>query len=325
MSSKKVLKFLCTSCIIIFFVLLFKNTNFNVLVREIQEIKPKIIVQLIALQIITQLLLGIQWHRIANKITIKTSFFDMFYILSSGNVIEAITPGAKIGGEATRLYYLKKELKVDTNQAINIILIQKCISMSVLFTLCIVSFMYISTNLNFAIGNRVVICVISILLILMLICLLFFADNISKICSKSEKKYLKKIVKFAENYAKSTKMISLSEWILQFFISTLVWVLFPFKMVILAESMRIGMSHEIIVAITMTSYMIGMLPITPGGIGTFEGTMISIFTLLPVCNEEAFTATIVFRLITFWFVLIFSSIYVLIYKRRKSIGNKRKS
>ncbi len=317
MNRKKILQIIGYLLIIVLFIYLILNTDFKELFSTLKQVSIFIVILLVVLQIITQLLLGLQWNRISKKIINKSSFKKIFYILSTGSVIEALTPGAKVGGEVTRLYYLKKELNANTEQSANIILIQKSISMSVLFTICLISFLYltqtISINLN--LFTQILINITCLLLIVLLISFLFFSKQLSNLLNKSNKKIIIKINKFITSYSNATLLINKKEWIIQFLISTLVWVLFPIKLLILAYSLNIELNFFILIAITMTSYMIGMLPITPGGIGTFEGTMISLFSIVSIPNAISTTVTITFRIITFWFVMIFSTIYVTIYRR----------
>lgn len=327
MNRKKILQIIGYILVLILFVVLFINTDFKEIINTLKQTSIFVIILLIALQVLTQLLLGLQWHKITKNVLGHSKFHKIFYILSTGSVIEAITPGAKIGGEVTRLYYLKKELNADTEQSTSIILIQKSISMSVLFTICLISFLYLcrAISVNLSLLVQVLINIVCLILIILLIYFLFFSKNLSNILSKSNNKLITKINKYVTSYSNSTLLISKKEWIIQFSISILVWVLFPLKMAILAYSLGINVSFFITIAITMSSYMIGMLPLTPGGIGTFEGTMISLFSLISINTAVSSTITIVFRIITFWFVMLLSTVFVTIYKGRCKNGQDQKT
>ncbi len=318
MKRKKILQILGYILVAVLFIILLINTDFKELVTNIKQVSIWIVLILILLQIITQLLLGIQWNRISKSILSEGNFYKMFYILSTGNVVEAITPGAKIGGEVTRLFYLKSELNASTLDATNIIVIQKSISMSVLFSICLISFIYLSTKISLGLSlfAQIIIYISCALLIILLISFLFGSSKLSSLLSKSNKKGIVKINKFVLSYSNATKMISRKEWVIQFVISMLVWILFPIKMAILCYSLNIDMNFFVIITVTMTSYMVGMLPITPGGIGTFEGTVISILALLNIGVSISTTIAIVFRIITFWFVMLMSTIFVSIYRSR---------
>ncbi|MGI6549403.1 MAG: lysylphosphatidylglycerol synthase domain-containing protein [Syntrophomonadales bacterium] len=46
-----------------------------------------------------------------------------------------------------------------------------------------------------------------------------------------------------------------------------------------------------------------MLPIFPGGLGGFEGTMSTLLLIMGLSLSEAAMVAVVFRFITFWFVI----------------------
>lgn len=317
MLNKKILMAICYIILGVFVVQLLLKTDFVQLIYYIKQVSLEIVVILVILQVITQILIGLQWQRISNVIVGKNNFFKIFYILSTGTVIEAITPGAKIGGEVTRLFYLKKELNASTNDATSIIIVQKCISMSVLFSICIISFVYLGRifSLNLGFFTEFLISLVNLVCIFTLIGILFFGKNMANFFKKFN--ITLKFANMIDNYTKTVAKLNRKEWVIQFIISTLVWTLFPIKMLILVRSFGIQTHFLVILAITMTSYMVGMLPLSPGGIGTFEGVMITLFAMIFVENEISITITVIFRIITFWLVILISTIYVGAYKNVK--------
>lgn len=304
--------------VVMLFIFVYDNVDdLQEIIHHMQKIPLQIILILITLQVITQLLLAMQWYKISNVIIENSNFYKMFYILTTGSVIEAVTPGAKVGGEVTRLYYLKKEFNCPTDVAVNIIIIQKSISMSVLFTIGLTSFVYLITQLAdyFPFLIKLLIAITAIVSIFFLVSLLFFTDKLVMLLEKSNSKFLQKANKYVKSYSKSVSRLDKRQWLLQFTISMLVWLLFPFKMYILTTSAGLDINFFVVLAITMTSYMVGMLPLTPGGIGTFESSMINFLLSLPNLAIDlalSVSITIVFRFITFWFVMLFSLAFILI-------------
>lgn len=303
--------------IALLFIYLLLNTDFDEMLEHIKRIKIEILSILILLQCFTQYLLGIQWNRITKNITGKSKFSKIFYILSTGSVIEALTPGAKIGGEVTRLHYLKKEMNIDTKEATNIIIVQKSISMSVLFSISIISMLYLfmTVSMGLPLLTKVLLILLSLIILAFLIVILCYSHILIAICKARPSRISKKICPYVESYNKSIEMLPRREWLLQFLISIAVWILFPLKMLILSRSMGVDNHFLVLLALTMTAYMIGTLPLTPGGIGTFEGTMLSLLALIAVEQAVAVTITMVFRIITFWLVMLISLVYTLIYQR----------
>lgn len=300
--------------------LLLKNIDFAQLIRALSTVSLWLLLPLLGLQLFTQGILAMQWLFITRLFSKKNSFSQMFYILSTGSVIEALTPGAKVGGEVTRLFYLKQECNLTTEEATHIILIQKSISMSVLFAISLGS----SFLLTGHIGRLLSPIQSKVLMLGCVLCLAFFLGLIG--CSSQMAHFLEstertqKLGKMVRTYHTSISQLEKKQWLLQFSISIVVWLLFPLKMVLLVKGFGFSLPPLFLFATTMTSYMMGMLPLTPGGLGTFEGTVIAFFSLVNVSIEDSITIAVVFRFITFWFVMLISTIWVVLYRKRGKCG-----
>ncbi|MFI3114750.1 MAG: lysylphosphatidylglycerol synthase transmembrane domain-containing protein [Clostridia bacterium] len=298
---------------ILVFVLV-KAVDFHELKHHISKAKIEVLLFLIALQVVTQLLICVQWHTITKSVLGGSNFMKVMHLFTKGTVVEAITPGAKIGGEVTRLYYLKKDFECNTDKALSIIVIQKSVSMSVLFSICAVSFIHICTKIEYSLGIQIVVTLINILLISFMIGLLFFSKSLNLFLEKFQNKIIIKINKFIKSYVEATSKLTKKEWIIEFLLSAVIWILYPLKMWILSVSFGIKLPFLVILTVTMTAYFFSMFPITPGGLGTFEGAMIGILSIMDVNTTLAITVSVVFRFVTFWFVIIASGVFVAIYE-----------
>ena len=71
--------------------------------------------------------------------------------------------------------------------------------------------------------------------------------------------------------------------------------------------------------LTFISYMVGMIPLLPGGLGGFEATMTSLLIVMQINSNDALAITLLFRFITFWFVVLISLLYAGIWKWRSAL------
>ena len=55
--------------------------------------------------------------------------------------------------------------------------------------------------------------------------------------------------------------------------------LFPFKLYYITRAMGLNISFLNAFAATIISYIAGMVPLLPGGLGSFEGTMVGLFLI----------------------------------------------
>lgn len=320
MSDKKnTYKYLAYGLLLILLFFLLKNLDIEEITSALKRIPLNLLLFLLFLQVITQCLLSLQWYFIARNYCENCSFQQIFYILCTGSMIEALTPGAKIGGEVTRLYYLKKECHCTTETASHIIIIQKSISMTVLFAVCMSSFFYISKHFQHFMPTegKVFVFLLGTSTLLLFISFLFFSAQLARFFQKINHKYARSLHQLTTSYHYTISRLGAKQWLTQFSISLLVWLLFPLKMMILVGEMGIFVDGGLLLSITMTAYMLALLPLTPGGLGTFEGAVVGLFSFLNVETEVALTIAVIFRFVTFWFVMIISSIYVIFYRKRR--------
>ena len=100
----------------------------------------------------------------------------------------------------------------------------------------------------------------------------------------------------------------------QFFLSLFIWTLFPVKMVLLVHLFTSNLNPIFLTEVTFISYLVGMIPLLPGGIGSFEATMTSLLIIMGIKQSDALAITLLFRFITFWFVILISLLYTGIWK-----------
>ncbi|WP_409967613.1 lysylphosphatidylglycerol synthase transmembrane domain-containing protein [Bengtsoniella intestinalis] len=292
------------------------ETDFKAFWQELRQLPLWLLPLLIVLQLLTQLLITYQWHQLTALVLGQSHFLKLLHIFTRGSVVEAVTPGAKIGGEAVRLYLLKQDFHCSTSQALSIIAMQKSISMSVLLSICLVSLLHIGRHIAAHMSTLMQLLsgALVITLVLAMMGLLFFARALSQWLTQFHGRVPQGLARQLTAYATATAQLSRGHWCLQFAISTVVWLLFPIKMVILSATLGVHLSFFVLLSVTMVSYMMGLFPFTPGGIGTFEGTMLALLTLLGVGYTTGLTITLVFRFVTFWLVILGSVSFVVAYE-----------
>lgn len=56
--------------------------------------------------------------------------------------------------------------------------------------------------------------------------------------------------------------------------------------------------------------MIAMIPVMPGGLGTFEGSFVLLLAPMSIPFDMGLALALVLRFVTFWFVFIISGLYL---------------
>jgi uncharacterized protein (TIRG00374 family) len=244
------------------------------------------------LQFLSFYLMAFQWKLLLKphcRITIK----ELLKLLFICAFIEGITPSAKLGSEAFKGAYFKKHYGVSFTRAMVLITIQKSISFIAFFPLLFLALYMVFTQLKQYVTYVTTSVANSIFIMIMSLAVLTGAGI--WLWRVVLKKRLKETV-----LKELTLGIEIKKVLIQGGLSIVIWLLFPLKGAILAAALSFNLSLLDITAIVVISYGVALIPLTPGGIGTFEVTMVTGMTGLGIPLEVAGTFAVLFRFITFW-------------------------
>ncbi|HHY91529.1 MAG TPA: flippase-like domain-containing protein [Clostridiales bacterium] len=306
--------------------MLFRQFDFSSFFMSIKKVPPFALVSLLMIQVISQLLVNYQWCRIGKVMGGNHHFFEMLYVNSRGMIIESITPGVKIGGEVTRALLLKNELKYSAQEAATLVTIQKMVSLSSFLMINLFAFAHISNKIEsfqgFFVKAIVYFFLIALvgILILLFTCTSFLKNKITNLSSKYRWSGVLQwyIITLLSNI-QVLKDIK-GEMYKQILLSFSIWILFPVKMILLVHLFTTNYDWVFLTEVTFISYMVGMIPLLPGGIGGFEATMTSLLMAMKINPNDALAIALLFRFITFWFVILISILYSGIW----TMGGKRR-
>jgi uncharacterized protein (TIRG00374 family) len=91
-------------------------------------------------------------------------------------------------------------------------------------------------------------------------------------------------------------------------LSSIVWVLYPVKVLLVTQMLGMEMEFVDIATATYAAYLVSMLPLLPGGLGSFEATMALILSAKGMSFSEGLAVALLTRLVTFWLPLGLSAI-----------------
>jgi len=296
------------------------------LLYSIRQIPFWLIILLGILQIITQLLLNLQWYCISQLAKSPLTFRQMLYINCQGSVIDGITPGVKFGGEVTRAVQISRIGKLPGEQSAAIVATQKIFSLSTLFIILMFVIWYLAGQVPFMQTRYFQFITYGVLLLFLVVfvCVFIIPDAMIKFLQKRtpQRLWIRKMYRFMFTLLKQIKSVRKNKTALisLFLLSLLIWLLYPVKMYILAAHFYPANHAVYIGALTFAAYTVAMLPIFPGGLGGFEGTMSALLVSMGYTISDAATMTIAFRFITFWFVMLISLAFIAICRVNKNIA-----
>lgn len=319
---KRVFKKLLVILGVIAIIFLLLNADFREVIKNIKSIPPKFLISGAVLQIITMILLAVQWKSITGWTDRKVSFIDIFLVNIKGNIVDSITPGVKVGGELARIYQLKQALGLDTANATIIVGLQKTISLLSFLFLTLISLVWF----NLTLGNDyrhysylfsvAVIIFMLLLAVLIVVCLkpniigyiinrLPIKPGLRRRLNTGLRDYYNILLNLASNKR---------QFLYQFLLGIVIWGIFALKMFLIVTAFNIRLNLLSIGAITYLTYAIGMIPLLPGSIGSFEASMVALLGIQGVAIDIGISISIVFRFITFWFEFLVSLIIYIIEK-----------
>ncbi|NLA84787.1 MAG: flippase-like domain-containing protein [Clostridiales bacterium] len=295
------------------------NTDFRLIWLHLREVPLPLAALLLSLQLVTQMALNLQWYLLSRNLNLKTSFLQLFVINAYGTLTDAVTPGEKVGGEVVRIIQFKRILKYSANQSTSLVAIQKSVSVFSLVLLNFIALLTLSKEISFLESDttRAVLIVISAVLALFFLSLLFFTERLNILVQKMNHNgnIGKGVKRWMQGFTRDTKLISRhpGRWIQQLLLSLGIWALFPLKLFILVSHYA-SVNPLVLFAITFVSYFAAMIPLLPGGLGTFDSIMSGLLLINGLAIEEALAISLIFRFVTFWFVVLISVLIVFLWK-----------
>lgn len=290
------------------------------IIAALSSLPLTLISWLIALQVLTQILLNLQWYGLCKAAGWEASFWKMLVVNSYGTVADAVTPGEKVGGEAVRVLFLNRKLGLKTGKSAMLVTMQKALSLSSLVILNLIVILAMANGIGFLRPFAVRFALLAVLVFaaVFLSLLLFKTELLALWINKinTKRKWLCAFIFWINSFAEHTKVIrqKRGNWSFQLLLSLLIWLIFPAKLVLLVLGYGRNIPVFALFAATFVSYFAGMLPLLPGGLGTFEASMGSILSAYGLGAGESAALTVVFRFVTFWFVVLASGMIILIDK-----------
>ncbi len=317
---KKIIQIVLSIGVLAALIILFNPEEITILLAGIT---PQSLMILFSLQLLTLMAGAWIWYYLLSRQS-KISFTWVFIINQAAGLVESLTPSVKFGGEAAKIYLFRK-ISDQTYQGLTgTLMVHKFVTMFPFTLLCLLIFFPSLYYFDLP--------VFSVAVLIMVLAMCFV---LGWLCyGKSGKDPLPgKPGNTGNNRPKSLKNIFTSrQWILKtvsflnqarnsasglltfgetrniLLVSFAIWVLYPIKVFLVCIFLGIEVSPVIIGLATLFAYMVSMVPLLPGGLGTYEGSMAMFFTLGGLSPAEGLAISLVSRLTTFWFPLALSAL-----------------
>lgn len=283
------------------------------LAAAFQSISPMSVVILIILQGLTLGAILLQWHCLASGMGLILPIRRLIHVHMTGTFFEGITPSVKAGGEAAKIFLLKG-CGISAGVGTALVLLQKAASLIVFLALNILA----AAGL-FAAGTRSAGAIIGgSQLFLMLFCLLLvlLLSHPSKwsgllSCLPAGARFKKAAAVLAGQMQEAIRGIPSKRQVLStaMLLSTFIWMLYGMKAILIAQALGLSSGIFPVVVTAYLSYMAGMIPLLPGGTGTFESACVLLLSAQGVSVPQAIAFSLLLRGITYWLPFGMSALY----------------
>lgn len=285
---------------------------------HLENISVVQIVFLCTLQMVTIFLNSFQLYTLANLLNIPVALGKIFSVYMRGTFVESVTPSVKAGGEATKIYLLTKELNIPLGESSALVALQKTISFLAFLSINVFTMSWFIIRLGTAAEqSRLLIGTFGLLLLIFvgILSFIFWPKKeylfLGKLPLKESRrdKLVGALVNFEKNFRKI--LARKKAMVFQFLLALFIWSFFALKAYLVVGFLEIPLNFIEIAVVTYLTYMVGMLPLLPGGLGSFEGSMVFFVAPLGIGISSGITLAIVLRFVTFWFVFLVSALYLL--------------
>lgn len=299
------------------------------------------LLSLFLLQLLTLLLAVAIWCLLFSASGVNSSPSEVFQIHLAGIFVDNVTPGAKFGGEGARLYWFKQHTGAAYGQLAMLMIIQKIITLLPLVLLCILGMKWLMTvnpghkyllMAKLSLGLFVGI-IFLIILIFFLACKAHFkrskitcpaglAGRTSILPAKWRqrleifKRQARPVLKVLREDSFKKKL-----W-LAVTIALILWGLYAVKFLMIASIVQFEVGFWSLAKASLLAYLIGMLPVTPGGLGVFEVTLTSFLMLLGGTPQQIGAMLLFYRLLTYVLPTFFGGIAFLVLIVKKNRNKK---
>ena len=294
---------------------------------------------LISLQVLTLSMITYQWYYLLKRanedkenLTDKgLTFFGTAVFYLAGSFVEKVTPSSKLGGETAKVLLLYRKTDLNVSDLFSVVFLQKYIMLLPLLILCL-----LTVVVGLKTGVRLPqILSLSVPLVFVLIVVVFLLQKYFKVFTRIGQwslgfllnSRIKIIKRGANSLAKivDAGFFNMSPGEKRFLmgLSFFVWGLYPLKLYLVSRMLNYNISLLFVIIVTYAAYFAGILPLTPGGLGTFEGAAGLLFVLNGFDFAQGLTLALITRLVTYWFPLLLSllaAVYVLhVYNREAGV------
>lgn len=238
----------------------------------------------------------------------KAELAKLCLVTMAGNFVNNLTPGARVSGDAFKIYVLNKNLKIRADRAAAGVFAERVFDFAVLVVFFAAGYLYLVQIIAIPERYKQVIKLALIAVAVLFIVLLKFmkSEKVRKLFFFLPERIGEKIELFRTSYAGLIKERGTSFYALA--ISAVIWSAEISRAYLVLLSLGVDVAVLKVVVANITALFISLVPLTPGGIGVVEGSLLGIYLAIGIQKEVAVMAVIIDRAIAMWLMTLLGAI-----------------
>lgn len=249
------------------------------ILRILKETRIRYVILAISVYLLSVYLFAVRWQKVLSCIGYDIKAISLVPIYFGAIFISNITPADLTGGEPLRIIWANKRFGISYANAFKTILFERmveAISIGLLLMYVLYSFPALEIKFLPFIDNLT-------LKSIHLLLLAFLAAGIAIWFFREEFASLLREVQQAWNQLKKS-------FIPVFLLSSGVWALDIIRLKLVALALNIHLPLNLIITMSILSFVFSVLPLTPGGLGIIEGSLISLLLYfgIPLASAGSF-------------------------------------
>jgi len=247
--------------------------------RILSETRIRYVILAFLTYVLSVYLFAIRWQQVLSCVGYDLKTANLIPILFGAILINNLTPANRTGGEPLRILWANKQFGISYTNAFITILFERVVE-AIPIALLLIYVLYSFPSLEIKSLPRINSLTLNSTYLLLLA---FLATGIIVWVFRARFAPLLNEVK--QNW----KLLNKS-FIPVLLLSCAVWVLDVIRLKLIALALNIPLSLYVVAAVSVLYLFLGLLPITPGGLGIVEGGLISLLLYfgLPLASAGSF-------------------------------------
>lgn len=273
-------------------------------IEIISRADKRLIFLAVLIQLLNLVLVSYKLKFLIEKTGEKAGLAKLCLVTMAGNFVNNLTPGARVSGDAFRIYVLNKNLKIRADRAAAGVFAERVFDFAVLVAFFAAGYFYLVQIIEIPERYKEAIKLALLAVAALFIALLKFmkSEKMQKLFLFLPARIGERLELFRTSYAGLIQEKGTSFYAL--LISIVIWSAEILRAYLVLLSLGVDVAVLKVAVANVTTLFISLVPLTPGGIGVVEGSLLGIYLAIGIQKEIAVMAVIIDRAIAMWLMTL---------------------